>query len=183
MMLSVINAWLIYRRNCKLLGVQKPLKQRSFQADVATSLILLQSQRGNPSQNISSPPPPTKRVRVGVPGAFAERKGVRESLADMVEVFSGRTLLNKDGEFVDPEEVLRNKVVGIYFSAGWCPPCRDFTPVLCDFYTELVEESETSAQFEIVFISSDKSLDDMVEYYHDMHGDWLALPWSDDYKQ
>lgn len=100
----------------------------------------------------------------------------------MVEVFSGRTLLNKEGDFVDPEEALRNKVVGIYFSAGWCPPCRDFTPILCDFYTELVEEGEPPAQFEIVFISSDKSSDDMVEYYHDMHGDWLALPWTDDYK-
>ncbi|KAE8284948.1 Nucleoredoxin-like protein 2 Rod-derived cone viability factor 2 [Larimichthys crocea] len=100
----------------------------------------------------------------------------------MVEVFTGRTLLNKDGDFVDPEEALRNKVVGIYFSAGWCPPCRDFTPILCDFYTELVEETEPPAQFEIVFISSDKTSDDMVEYYHDMHGDWLALPWTDDYK-
>lgn len=102
---------------------------------------------------------------------------------NMVEVFSGRTLLNKDGDLVDPELALRNKVVGIYFSAGWCPPCRDFTPILCDFYTELVEEGEPPAQFEIVFISSDKTLDDMVEYYHDMHGDWLALPWTDEYKQ
>lgn len=101
----------------------------------------------------------------------------------MVEVFTGRTLLNKDGDFVDPEEALKNKVVGIYFSAGWCPPCRDFTPILCDFYTELVEESEPPAQFEIVFVSSDKSSDDMVEYYHDIHGDWLALPWADDYKK
>ncbi|CDQ81868.1 unnamed protein product [Oncorhynchus mykiss] len=101
----------------------------------------------------------------------------------MVEVFVGKTLLNKEGDLIDPEETLRNKVVGIYFSAGWCPPCRDFTPSLCDFYTELVEESEPPAQFEIVFISSDKSSDDMVEYYHDMHGDWLALPWTDQHKQ
>lgn len=100
----------------------------------------------------------------------------------MVEVFSGRTLINKDGDLVDPEEALRNKVVGIYFSAGWCPPCRDFTPILCDFYTELVEENEPPAQLEIVFVSSDKSGEDMVEYYHDMHGDWLALPWTDQYK-
>ncbi|KAL3978619.1 hypothetical protein ACER0C_019681 [Sarotherodon galilaeus] len=66
-MLGVVNAWLIYRRDCKLLGVQKPLKQRTFQAEVARSLILWKSHRGRPSQNISSPPPPPKRVRVGVP--------------------------------------------------------------------------------------------------------------------
>lgn len=101
----------------------------------------------------------------------------------MVDVFSGRSLLNKDGDSVDPEEALRNKVVGLYFSAGWCPPCRDFTPILCDFYTELVEENDPPAQFEIVFISSDKTAEDMVEYMHDLHGDWLALPWSDPYRQ
>ncbi|KAM9306354.1 nucleoredoxin-like protein 2 [Pholidichthys leucotaenia] len=100
----------------------------------------------------------------------------------MVEVFTGRTLVNKEGDLVDPDEALRNKVVGIYFSAGWCSPCRDFTPILCDFYTELVEERDPPAQFEIVFVSSDKSTDDFIEYYHDMHGDWLALPWTDEYK-
>ncbi|XP_039620658.1 uncharacterized protein LOC120536401 [Polypterus senegalus] len=71
----------------------------------------------------------------------------------MVEIFSGRSLFNKDRDIVDPEDALRNKVVGLYFSAGWFPPCRDFTPILCDFYTELVEESDPPAQFEIVFIS------------------------------
>ncbi|XP_036412767.1 piggyBac transposable element-derived protein 3-like [Colossoma macropomum] len=69
-MLGLVNAWLIYRRDCRLLGIQKPLKQRSFQAEVATSLILVQSQRGRPSRNATPPPPPPpppKRVRVGVP--------------------------------------------------------------------------------------------------------------------
>ncbi|XP_043920453.1 nucleoredoxin-like protein 2 [Protopterus annectens] len=100
----------------------------------------------------------------------------------MVDVFCGRTLINKDGDLVDPEEALRNKIVGIYFSAGWCAHCRDFAPILCDFYTELVEESDHPAQFEIVFVSSDRSADEMVEYMHDMHGEWLALPWHDQYK-
>jgi nucleoredoxin len=64
----------------------------------------------------------------------------------MVGVFVGKTLLNKEGDLIDPEETLGNKVVGIYFSAGRCPPCRDFTPSLCDFYTELVLESKPPAQ-------------------------------------
>lgn len=103
--------------------------------------------------------------------------------ASMVDVFSGRLLVSKDGRSVDPEEALQNKVVGLYFSAGWCSPCRDFTPVLCDFYTELLEESEPPAPFEVVFISSDHSAEEMLGYMRAMHGDWLALPFHDPYKQ
>nr|XP_048705455.1 nucleoredoxin-like protein 2 isoform X2 [Caretta caretta] len=101
----------------------------------------------------------------------------------MVDVFSGRPLLTRDGHAVDPEEVLQNKIVGLYFSAGWCSPCRDFTPVLCDFYSELLEGARPPAPFEIVFVSSDRSPEEMAEYMHDMHGDWLALPFHDPYKQ
>ncbi|XP_038258504.1 LOW QUALITY PROTEIN: nucleoredoxin-like protein 2 [Dermochelys coriacea] len=96
----------------------------------------------------------------------------------MVDVFSGRPLLTRDGHAVDPEEVLRNK----YVSAGWCSPCRDFTPVLGDFYRELLEGARPPAPFEIVFISSDRSLEEMAGYVHDAHGDRLALPFHDPYK-
>lgn len=101
----------------------------------------------------------------------------------MVDVFSGRLLVSRDGRSVDAEEALQNKVVGLYFSAGWCSPCRDFTPVLCDFYTELVEETQPPAPFEVVFISSDHSAEEMAGYMRAMHGDWLALPFHDPYKQ
>ncbi|XP_053145690.1 nucleoredoxin-like protein 2 [Hemicordylus capensis] len=100
----------------------------------------------------------------------------------MVDIFSGRVLLNKDGHAVDPEEALQNKIVGLYFSAAWCSLCRDFTPILCDFYTELVEERHLSAPFEIVFVSSDRSPEEMAEYVQEMHGDWLALPFHDPFK-
>ncbi|KAJ8287019.1 hypothetical protein GJAV_G00046070 [Gymnothorax javanicus] len=80
------------------------------------------------------------------------------------------------------ENILLIALMAMACSRGWCPPCRDFTPILCDFYTDLVEENDPPAQLEIVFISSDKSLEDMIEYYHDMHGDWLALPWHDQFK-
>ena len=67
-MLALVNAWLTYRRDCKLLD-QRPLNQRRFQAEVATSLILIQAQRGRPSLDSRTPSPsaPRKRVRVGVP--------------------------------------------------------------------------------------------------------------------
>ncbi|KAM8792707.1 NXNL2 protein, partial [Eudromia elegans] len=100
----------------------------------------------------------------------------------MVDVFSGRLLVDKAGRSVEAEEALQNKVVGLYFSAAWCAPCRDFTPVLCGFYTELLEETEPPAPFEVVFISSDHSAEEMAGYMRGMHGDWLALPFHDPYK-
>jgi len=65
------------------------------------------------------------------------------------------------------------KVVGIYFSAHWCPPCRTFTPVLKDFYEALVEQG---CELEMVFVSSDRSQADMAAYMTEAHGDWLAVP-------
>ena len=64
-MLALVNAWLIYRRDCKLLG-ERPLNQRRFQAEVATSLILIQAKRGRPSldSNTTSQPATPKRVRI-----------------------------------------------------------------------------------------------------------------------
>lgn len=45
-------------------------------------------------------------------------------------------LMRKNGEVVEANQVLKEKkVICFYFSAHWCPPCREFTPVLADFYT------------------------------------------------
>ncbi|XP_024154415.1 nucleoredoxin-like protein 2 [Oryzias melastigma] len=101
----------------------------------------------------------------------------------MAEVFADLKLMNKAGQLVDSREALSNKIVGIYFSAEWCPPCRGFTPVLSDFYTELVKESDSPAPFEIVFVSSDRSEKDMMEYFQKKHGDWLVLPFNPERKR
>lgn len=83
----------------------------------------------------------------------------------------GEKLVSKDGE-VSTEETLKGKVVGIYFSAHWCPPCRTFTPELSKTYLKLADKN-----FEIVFVSSDNDLAGFDEYYSEMP--WKALPYSD----
>ncbi|KAH0628190.1 hypothetical protein JD844_009041 [Phrynosoma platyrhinos] len=97
----------------------------------------------------------------------------------MVDVFSGRLLVNRRGCAVEPEQALENKVVGLYFAAAWCSLCREFTPLLADFYAELAGE----APFEVVFVSSDRSPEEMAASMRDSHGDWLALPFHDPLKQ
>ena len=52
-----------------------------------------------------------------------------------MELIKGKTLIKADGSSHQADAVLSGKkVVLIYFSAHWCPPCRGFTPVLKDFY-------------------------------------------------
>ena len=52
-----------------------------------------------------------------------------------MDMLLGQQLLRKTGEVVLADEVLKDKkIIGYYFSAHWCPPCRNFTPILSDFY-------------------------------------------------
>lgn len=67
------------------------------------------------------------------------------------------------------------KPIGLYFSAHWCPPCRGFTPVLAKFYEEYVAKDPN---FEIVFVSSDKDEEGMMDYFKNDHGNYLALPFE-----
>lgn len=42
-------------------------------------------------------------------------------------------------------------VTGVYASAHWCPPCRQFTPMLAQFYTRM---KAMGKPFEVVFARS-----------------------------
>jgi nucleoredoxin len=63
-------------------------------------------------------------------------------------------------------------LIGLYFSAHWCPPCRKFTPELVAFYNK---NAATHPEFEIVFVSSDKSPAAMEGYMRDMQMPWAAV--------
>jgi thiol-disulfide isomerase/thioredoxin len=85
----------------------------------------------------------------------------------------GPTLVTPSGEQVQTKVALSNKsVVGLYFSAHWCPPCRAFTPVLSEKY----RTSYRGKGMEIVFVTSDRDEKSFKEY----HGSqpWLALPFG-----
>jgi nucleoredoxin len=77
-------------------------------------------------------------------------------------------------------DVLHGKVIGIYFSAHWCPPCRKFTPELVEFHNKMTEQGKP---FEIVFVSPDRSKSDMYNYIKEMDMPWLMLPFGDDHKK
>ena len=89
-------------------------------------------------------------------------------------IFKGKKLLTRSGNLVDAEVALRDKkVVVCYFSAHWCPPCKQFTPMLKDFYEEL-----SGSPLAIIFVSSDQDEQAMKEYFA-MHGNYYAVPFND----
>jgi len=92
----------------------------------------------------------------------------------MAGALFGVDLISKDGP-VGSESINDNDVIGIYFSAHWCPPCRGFTPVLAESYNKI---RAAGKKFQIVFVSSDRDQASFDEYYNEMP--WLALPHGQD---
>ncbi len=82
-------------------------------------------------------------------------------------------LLDSNGKKI-PSGSLAGKMVGFYFSAHWCPPCRAFTPSLVEF------RDKNKKDFEVVFVSSDKSPEAQLKYMKEMNMDWYTLPHRSD---
>jgi len=77
-------------------------------------------------------------------------------------------------------------IVGLYFSASWCPPCQTFTPLLIDFYNVVnnkngSNEKQRQQTLEIVFVSSDREERSFTNYYTKMP--WLAMPFDENQKR
>jgi len=72
------------------------------------------------------------------------------------------------------EALAGKKVVGVYFSADWCGPCRQFTPELVSFYDKMNNRRGKKDQFEIIWVSRCRDVKSFGQYF--THMKWLALP-------
>ena len=59
----------------------------------------------------------------------------KNNMANLQELL-GDSLIGKDDKEAKTSELPSEQgaVIGLYFSAHWCPPCRGFTPILKNFY-------------------------------------------------
>jgi len=78
------------------------------------------------------------------------------------------TILKDDAGVQQSAGALGGKIVGLYFSASWCPPCRKFSPELSKL------RAAHSADFAVVFVSCDRSEAEMKSFI-EMKG-FLHIP-------
>jgi len=88
------------------------------------------------------------------------------------KLIASMKLIDKDGSTCGAE-ALNDKVLGLYFSAHWCPPCRACTSSLASSYTKDLK----AKGLEVVFLSSDTDAFAFKEYLAQMP--WLALEYDD----
>ena len=88
------------------------------------------------------------------------------------------SLLNGSGKTVGVDALAGADVVGLYFSAHWCPPCRNFTPV----FAKLFEEQRAAGKkLACVFVSCDKNDKEFKDYFATMP--WHAVRFGDKQRQ
>ena len=96
-----------------------------------------------------------------------ERTNFEKAISkDLIQFFGGRMKRVREAELGTKD------YYAIYYSAHWCPPCRKFTPQLVSFYNSYSKKHEN---FEIIFVSSDRSEDAMEKYIKTTNMPWLAL--------
>jgi nucleoredoxin len=91
--------------------------------------------------------------------------------------FKGDLVSWKNGSLArfDDEALAKKKLIALYFSAHWCAPCRKFTPQLVEFYNRVASQHP---EFEIVFVSNDRSPLGMETYMRDTHMPWPAIDFA-----
>ncbi len=100
--------------------------------------------------------------------------GIADEPTNVMEMLKGKLVAPTDYGFVthSMETTKAPDYVVLYLSAHWCPTCKKTTPRLVDLYKK---EREQHQNFEFVFISSDRSEEEMLQYMRGYRMPWPAL--------
>ncbi|MES1168236.1 MAG: thioredoxin-like domain-containing protein, partial [Oleiharenicola lentus] len=123
-----------------------------------------------PPAPATPPEPPERRA----PAAATAATGAPSA---MQRLFSGKLVRYAGGKLqnVEPAALGGVKFYALYNSAGWCGPCREFTPSLVAAYREL---KAAHPEFELVFISADHSPGEMLGYMQEDRMPWPAVKYD-----
>lgn len=102
---------------------------------------------------------------------------VKEGPDAIADVAKGNLVRFRNGNLIPvaESELAEKRIYGLYFSAHWCGPCRKFTPRLVEYYNKAEGDHP---EFEIIFVSSDKSADEMATYMQEAAMPWAAIEFT-----
>ena len=91
----------------------------------------------------------------------------------MLKKFIPDNLVSKNRN-IGKAKVFEAPLIGLYFSALWCPPCVGFNPLMLDFYKKA---NSDKLNIEIIFCSLDEDEDDFNQYLQKLP--FPAIDYSD----
>ena len=68
-------------------------------------------------------------------------------------------------------------MLGLYYASSWCPDCTPITPALGRVYAAQ-SVGEGTKELEIVYISSDRSAEQMAVSMKESHGPWESITYE-----
>lgn len=119
-------------------------------------------------QNLSNPAPEARSAASPQSGATSQ-----------ISTLTQGKLISADGTpFAFPANapVTSIRYYAIYYSAGWCPPCHAFTPVLVEWYRKF---KPAHPDFELIFVSDDHDESAMLDYMKEMAMPWPAMRFNE----
>ena len=95
----------------------------------------------------------------------------------LLTALKDKLVVCRDGAITpaDPSATENKKLIAFYYSAHWCAPCRKFTPQLVDYYNRIAPQHP---EFQLVFVSFDRSRFNWETYMRETKMPWLALDYD-----
>lgn len=156
---------------------------------IGRSIVRVAADKTDLWQRVSAPPPvalpaapaPVSSVKppsVAAAPATAAPARPRVPPTRLETLLQGKLVSFAGGRVVpyDASRLNGVKFYGLYFSASWCGPCREFTPELIADYAAI---KAVHPEFEIVLVSWDRSEADQHAYLRDDAMPWPALRFSE----
>ena len=103
--------------------------------------------------------------------------GTGKQSDNIATLVKGELIHSRNGIFhPHPDaEFEKKKLIALYMSAQWCAPCREFTPKLVAYYNKV---AAAHPEFEVLFVSNDKTAGAMEGYMRDDQMPWPALSYD-----
>jgi thiol-disulfide isomerase/thioredoxin len=115
----------------------------------------------------------TSIVTASPPPATPHHASGNSAIANLL---AGKLVVPGENGFADYTPNNYPDYYALYFSAGWCGPCHRFTPKLVSFYQLM---KPLHANFEVIFVSSDRNEREMLAYMRELSMPWPAVRFAE----